>query len=115
MLPKTGRVIGKFTLFHIDENNHRAEIGYVLNRQFWRKGYGSEVVAAMLECCFDHYGMHRVEADIDPDNAASLALLKKFGFRREGLFRQRWKQGEEWRDSVMMALLSIEWRLARLR
>jgi RimJ/RimL family protein N-acetyltransferase len=115
VLPKTGRVIGKFTLFQIDRNNRRAEIGYVLNRQFWRKGYGSEVTAAMLELFFDEFGLHRLEADIDPDNLASIALLKKFGFRQEGVFRERWRLGSEWRDSIMMALINTQWYLARAR
>ncbi len=115
VLPRTGRVIGKFTLFHLNPDHGRAEIGYVLNRRFWRKGYGAEVLAAMLETCFDQFDLHRLEADIDPDNAASLALLAKFGFEREGLFRERWRQGGEWRDSVMVSLLATHWRLARAR
>lgn len=115
VLPQTGRVIGKFTLFAINPENRRAEIGYVLHRQFWGKGYGTEVLGAMIEAAFDAYQLHRLEADIDPDNAASLALLKKFGFREEGQFRERWRMGEEWRDSIMMALLAPAWRLARAR
>jgi RimJ/RimL family protein N-acetyltransferase len=115
VLPRTGRVIGKFTLLQIDRGNRRAEIGYVLNRQFWRKGYGSEVLAAMLELIFNDFGLHRLEADIDPNNAASIALLKKFDFRQEGLFRERWLIGDEWRDSLIMALLSTRWHLARAR
>jgi ribosomal-protein-alanine N-acetyltransferase len=115
VLPRTGRVIGKFTLFDIDPDNQRAEIGYVINRQFWGKAYGTEVLAAMLATAFDHFGLHRLEADIDPDNTASLALLRKFGFGEEGRFRERWLLGEEWRDSIMMALLATQWRLARTR
>ncbi|MEE4173844.1 MAG: GNAT family N-acetyltransferase [Xanthomonadales bacterium] len=115
VLPKTGRVIGKFTLFTINRDNRRAEIGYVLNRQFWGKGYGTECLAAMLEVAFDQFQLHRLEADIDPENTASLALLKKFGFREEGKLRERWLMGTEWRDSVMMALLAPAWRLARAR
>ena len=115
VLPKTGRVIGKFTLFHIDRDNRRAELGYVLNRRFWGKGYGSELLGALLQTCFEHFELHRLEADIDPDNAASLALLRKHGFREEGLGRERWLLNGEWRDSVMMALLAPAWRLARLR
>ena len=115
VLPQTGRVIGKFSLFYINPENQRAEIGYVLNRQFWGKGYGTELLGAMIETAFDTYQLHRLEADIDPDNAASLALLRKFGFREEGRFRERWLMGEEWRDSIMMALLAPAWRLARMR
>ena len=71
--------------------------------------------AAMLETAFEAFELHRLEADIDPDNAASLALLRKFGFREEGRFRERWLLGEEWRDSIMMALLATDWRLSRTR
>jgi RimJ/RimL family protein N-acetyltransferase len=115
VLPQTGRVIGKFSLFAINRENRRAEVGYALNRQFWGKGYGTELLGAMIETAFDTYRLHRLEADIDPDNAASLALLKKFGFREEGRFRERWLLGDEWRDSIMMALLAPAWRLARIR
>ncbi|MEM1411263.1 MAG: GNAT family N-acetyltransferase [Pseudomonadota bacterium] len=115
VLPQTGRVIGKFSLFTIDRLNRRAEVGYVINRQFWGKGYGTEVLAAMLEAVFNRYELHRVEADIDPDNAASLALLRKFGFQQEGLLRERWLMGDEYRDSIVMGLLSTQWRLAKLR
>lgn len=114
-LPRTGRVIGKFTLFHIDRENRRAEVGYVLNRQFWRKGYGSEAMAAMLELFFIRFELHRLEADVDPDNAASIGLLKQFGFREEGLFRERWLMNGQWRDSVMLSLLTTHWHLARSR
>lgn len=115
VLPRTGRVIGKFTLFYINRDNDRAEIGYTLNRQFWRKGYGAEVLAAMLDVSFNHFDLHRLEADIDPDNVASLALLRKFGFREEGRCRERWLMAGERRDSILMALLAPDWRLARAR
>jgi len=114
-LERTGRVIGKFTLFQLDRHNRRAELGYVINRQFWRKGYGSEVLARMLKFCFEELRLHRLEADIDPDNTGSLALLKKHGFQEEGLLRERWRMHGEWRDSVFMALLSTRWYLARAR
>lgn len=115
VLPRTGRVIGKFSLFYIDRQNRRAEVGYVINRKFWGKGYGTEVLGAMIEAAFVRFSLHRLEADIDPDNAASIALLRKFGFREEGRLRERWLLGEEWRDSIVMALLSTDWRLARTR
>lgn len=115
VLPKTGRVIGKFTLFNIHRDNDRAEIGYVIHRQFWRKGYGAEVLDGMLKLCFERFALHRLEADIDPENTASLALLAKFGFRQEGLCRERWHVAGQRRDSLMMALLAPAWRLSRMR
>ena len=115
VLPATGRVIGKFSLFDISREHARAEVGYVLNRQFWRKGYMKEVAPVMLDLAFSEYGLHRLEADIEPDNLASLALLRKLGFRQEGYLRDRWHMNGEWQDSVLMALLAPEWKMARAR
>jgi RimJ/RimL family protein N-acetyltransferase len=54
--------------------------------------------------------LHRIEVDTDPDNLASLALLDRFGFTREGYFRDRWRVHGAWHDSVMLALLEDEYR-----
>ena len=66
----------------------------------------SEALAAVLDFAFDHLELHRIEADVDPDHAASLALLSKFGFRREGLLRERWRVHGAWHDTVMLGLLA---------
>ena len=52
---------------------------------------------------------HRLEADADVDNVPSIALLEKLGFRREGLFPQRWNVYGEWQDSLMLGLLRPDW------
>lgn len=98
-------MIGTFTLFHISEQNRRAEVGYILNRKFWGKGYASEALARMIEYCFDELEMGRLEADVDPQNTASLRLLDRHGFEREGYFRKRWFIRNQWFDSVMFGLL----------
>ena len=59
----------------------------------------------MLDFAFNELDLHRLEADSDPDNQASLALLEKFGFQREGLFRERWWIDGRWCDSVMLGLI----------
>ena len=50
--------------------------------------------------------VHRVEADVEPPNAASLRLLERLEFEREGHFRQRWWTRGRWTDSVMLGLLT---------
>jgi RimJ/RimL family protein N-acetyltransferase len=107
-LPDNDLLIGKFTLFNFHRQNRRAEVGYVLNRAHWGKGYMSMVMQRVLDFAFDDLSLHRLEADTDPHNAASLALLEKFGFRREGYFRERWYVHEKWLDSVMLGLLKSE-------
>lgn len=101
----TSECIGKFTLFNYSEQNLRAELGYILHRQHWGSGYMSEVMATVIELAFTDFKLHRIEADTDPQNLASLALLNKFGFEREGLFKDRWLIDGRWHDSVMLGLI----------
>ncbi len=56
-----------------------AEIAYVFGRQYWRRGYGFAACTAVIAELAAAYGVTRVTATLDPDNAASLALLKKLG------------------------------------
>jgi RimJ/RimL family protein N-acetyltransferase len=109
-MPESNRLIGKVTLFQFSEQNRRAEVGYILDRRHWGKGYMTEVMTWLLSYAFDSLNLHRIEADTDPENAASLALLEKFGFCREGLFRDRWWIYGQWCDSVMLGLLEEDYR-----
>ena len=104
-LADSDQIIGTFTLFHIDEANRRAEVGYILNREFWGRGFASEALRRMIDYCFDEFGLARLEADVDPENLSSLKLLERHGFEREGYFRKRWLMRGKWFDSVMFGLL----------
>lgn len=106
--------IGKCILFQFSESNRRAEVGYVLNRQYWGRGIMSEAMAAVIEYAFGDAGLHRLEADTDPDNAGSLKMLERLGFQREGLFRDRWFVYGVWQDSVMLGLLKTEWEKSKI-
>ena len=107
--PDSNFLIGKFTLFNFHTQNRRAEVGYVLNRRYWGKGHMSEVMQCVLQFAFNDLALHRLEADTDPENIASLALLEKFGFKREGYFRERWYVQDKWLDSVMLGLLGSDY------
>lgn len=107
--PSTEKVLGKCVLFQFSHQNQRAEFGYVLNRNYWGKGYMTETLTTIINFAFNELGLHRLEADIDTENQASLRLVEKLGFIREGLFRDRWRVYGEWQDSVMLALLKPEW------
>lgn len=104
-LAENDRMIGHFVLFNLSEVNRRAEVGYILNRRFWRNGYASEVLSRMVDHCFETENLGRLEADVDPENTSSLKLLERHGFQREGYFRKRWYFRERWYDSVMFGLL----------
>jgi RimJ/RimL family protein N-acetyltransferase len=106
-----GPLIGKIVLFNFSDQNRRAEIGYILARRQWGRAYMTETLAEVLNYAFQELKLHRIEADTDPENLASLALLKRFGFSREGLFRDRWWVQGKWHDSVMLGLLASEFRV----
>jgi RimJ/RimL family protein N-acetyltransferase len=102
-------LIGTCTLAGIDEQNRRAEIGFALNRKHWRQGYMREALTALLDYAFDVMKLHRMEADVDPDNEPSIRALEKLGFRREGLMRERWIVDGNVADTLFLGLLAREW------
>jgi ribosomal-protein-alanine N-acetyltransferase len=65
----------------------------------------SKALQLVGEYAFGELSMHRLMADIDPDNSASISLFLRAGFQREGLLRQNWKTHLGVRDSVIMAKL----------
>ncbi len=109
------KIIGTTTLFHTDEKNRRAEIGYALNRNFWGKGYVNETLNALLNFAFVELNLHRIEADADPRNAASIRVLERLGFQKEGYLRERWIVNGEICDTVFYGLLQSDWSLTQIK
>ena len=103
------QAVGTTTLYDIDRESRRAEIGFVLSELVWRRGYMSEALAAVINYAFNSLNLNRIEADTDPRNTAAIALLESLGFLREGLFRQRWIVGGHMSDSAMYGLLQEDW------
>jgi [ribosomal protein S5]-alanine N-acetyltransferase len=108
-LRDTGTVIGTTTLFNLNRDNGRAEIGYAMARAYWGKGYMNEALKALVSHAFDVMGLRRLEADVDPRNAASIRSLERLGFQREGFLRERWYVNGEIQDAVFYGLLRHEW------
>lgn len=112
---KTGVYIGGLTLGHIIRSlTQSAILGYGLLNTHWGKGYASEAVWAVLDIAFRDHGLHRVVAGIESDNRQSLRIVKKLGFRREGLSKGIVYLRGDWRDLVQYAINSedvgIKWK-----
>lgn len=105
-------VIGTCTLAHVDAENRRAEIGFALRRDQWGQGYMLEATSALLGFAYEGLKLHRLEADVDPRNTASIRLLERLGFQREGYLRERWHVGGEINDTIFYGLLSRDWQPA---
>ena len=111
----TGTAIGTCLLFRFEETSARVELGYVLGRAHWGQGLMREALAALLSYGFDSMGLRRVEAEVNPRNHASSALLERLGFTPEGLLRQRWVTKGHAVDVAIYGLLRGELRAERSR
>ncbi|ROR94901.1 RimJ/RimL family protein N-acetyltransferase [Sinobacterium caligoides] len=105
ILKESGELVGTLNLFNVYAESKRAEVGYILSSLFWRKGLMAESFGALIHFCFEHLKLNRLEADIDPDNVASSALLKKHGFKVEGLLKERWIVNGNITDSEVYGLV----------
>jgi RimJ/RimL family protein N-acetyltransferase len=107
---ETSEVIGTCTLLGVDMEHRRAEIGFALRRRVWGRGLATEALDTVIAFAFDVLELHRLEADVDPENERSLVTLERQGFRREGYLRERWHHLGEVRDTVFLGLLRREWQ-----
>jgi [ribosomal protein S5]-alanine N-acetyltransferase len=104
----TNRCLGLVNYHDGHIRNKRVAIGYIVDPAHCRQGVATEAVSAMIRFCFQDLGLHRLQAFIHPDNAPSLKLIEKLGFRREGLLRENLRVSEEWRDDLLYARLSTD-------
>ena len=92
------------------ERHFRAEIGYDLEPASWNQGYMTEALTEVLEFGFEKMGLNRIEALVHSQNLASIRLLQKLGFQKEGYLRDYYYQGGEFHSSLTFSLLRKEWR-----
>lgn len=104
----SGSLIGVCAFAGWNKEHHHAEIGFALHKDYWGKKYMSEILGTFIPFGFDQLGLHRIEADVDPRNTASIALLEKFGFKEEGYLRERYHINGEIQDAVLYGLLKKE-------
>jgi ribosomal-protein-alanine N-acetyltransferase len=87
-----------------------AYLGYYAFAGAAGRGLMSAGLALVLDAAFDALALHRVEANVQPENTRSLAFLVRNGFTREGYSRRYLKIGGRWRDHVRFAMLAEDWR-----
>jgi ribosomal-protein-alanine N-acetyltransferase len=89
---------------------HSAYLSYYADAACARQGYVSEGLALVIDEAFRQRDFHRLEANVQPGNERSLALVRRLGFRREG-FSPRYLQVDgAWRDHERWAILADEWK-----
>ncbi len=100
-----GRLVGQMHIFGIAWGSQRsAGAGYWVAQDAAGRGITPTALAMACDYCFGSVGLHRIEVNIRPENANSLAVVRKLGFRDEGLRRNFLHIDGEWRDHRTFAL-----------
>ncbi|SFK84875.1 ribosomal-protein-alanine N-acetyltransferase [Geodermatophilus ruber] len=102
-----GRLAGQVTVDNIVRGALRSgNLGYWIDRSVAGRGIASLAVALVCDHVFGAVGLHRLQADIRPENVRSQQLVHRLGFRQEGLLRRYLDIDGEWRDHRSFALLA---------
>ncbi len=103
-------VLGLVGFGYWDRYHHRTAIGYDFARAYWGQGIGAEAVRAIIHFGFERMQLNRIEADTIVDNGASVRLLEKLGFQREGTRREYSLEDDgAYHDSAMYGVLRREY------
>jgi len=102
-----GTLVGQVTVSTVVRGAFdSASVGYWVDERVAGRGVTSTALALVLDHCFREVGLHRVEADVRPENAASLAVVRRLGLREEGLHRRFLYIDGAWRDHLCFAVLA---------
>ncbi|MCB1025204.1 MAG: GNAT family N-acetyltransferase [Acidobacteria bacterium] len=105
------RIAGAINLSQIFYGGFKnAYLGYYLFEQFAGRGMMKEAIGLVLHFAFLDLKLHRLEANIQPHNAASIRLVEKCGFTNEGYSRNYLKIGGRWRDHMRWAIIKEDWK-----
>lgn len=111
-----GVLVGYFGISSITRGPlQSAYLGYWVAEQHARQGYMHEGIELVLRHVFETLGLHRLEANIQPQNSPSIRLVERAGFGREGYSPRYLKIDGQWRDHERWAILADDWRAAQGR
>lgn len=103
----SGKIVGRAGLHNWNKEHFRAELGYVMHDESFRKqGLMSEAVAAIIDYGFRELKLNRIEALVGPHNTASLRIVEKNGFEKEGVMKKHFYVDGVFHDSVVYGLVN---------
>ncbi len=101
----TGKMMGMIGYVRTIPDSARAEVGYVINKNYRRTGMMFEALKKVLEYGFKEMNLHSIEAVINPDNIASCGLVEKAGFSKDAYFKDYIYHNDKYADAVVYSLL----------
>ncbi len=103
---QTEQHLGNIDLSTIRRGDYQwAILGYEIHNQHWKQGFGKEAVRAALIAGFETLHYHRIEAAINLENQASIALAQSVGMQRECIRRGFIYENEQWVDHLIYVAL----------
>lgn len=99
---ENNKIIGTCGFHNWYKDHHRAEIGYSITNEVY-KGLGvmSEAMKVVIEHGFVKMKLHRIEALVGTQNVASIKLMEKFGFAKEGVLKEHYLINDVYEDSII--------------
>lgn len=104
-LKGSDKIIGSGGIWRILKPHLRGEIGYELSPEHWQKGIMSEAISEMIRFGFDKMNLHTIEANLDPANIASIKLLEKTGFEKEGHIKESYYHNGAFTDTAVYSII----------
>jgi len=104
-----GRAIGTAVMRTWDRKHVSTNVGILLEKGLWGKGYGTEAMRLLLAIAFDHQGWHRAELWTLAENERASRSFEKCGFRLVGVEREATYSDGRYRDVALMEQLKSEW------
>jgi ribosomal-protein-alanine N-acetyltransferase len=108
-------IIGSIDVDKIDDEVASCEVGYVLERGHWGRGYMAEAMRRVIDVIFRHTPLNRIEARCDPANRGSQRVMEKSGMQFEGKLRDVSYFKESLHDMEVWSILRRDWQEARGR
>lgn len=105
-IKETNEFIGSIGFYRINWESERTEIGYILDPEHRGKGYVYEAMIEMIRYAFKEIGFHSLEAIIDPRNTASVRVVERVGFVKEGHLKESSYWNGEYIDCLIYSLLN---------
>lgn len=109
-MAETNELIGVLGLKEISAKNKKAEVGFWIGKSYWHKGYSTQAVSMIVEYGFEKLKLNKITANVFAFNEASVRLLQKLGFVREGLLRDNILQKDDFVDSMLFGILKKEYK-----
>ncbi|MDQ6901755.1 MAG: GNAT family N-acetyltransferase [Bacteroidota bacterium] len=102
---KPEELIGNIGYWRLIKQHYRAEIGYMLHPDYWKKGIMKEAILAVIDFGFNNMNLHSIEANINPGNEASARILEATGFVKEAYFKEDFYFNGVFGDTIIYSRL----------